>query len=206
MDGEGDNDNPRATKKRRKEKQWIDLTVGKNKAKGEKILALLSAAAASIEDVLHCMNTCLSENSNFRRLTWTRKDRFYVTSYHARSLIEAALENVTRLVIPFSFSLVHLLYPNFQNFVKEVEDVLKVEFVSDNLKSELEKVDKKKKKQSKRKKSLKFKGRAKELGQERIAINIAQREVFYSSIEFHSTCLCIGEPEVQRFEQLPPPQ
>lgn len=88
----------RPTKRRRREKQWIDLSNKKHALKGEKIKALVEAAAHSIEDVLHCMNTCLSENSNFRRLTWTRKDRFYVRSYEARSLIEAALENVTREV------------------------------------------------------------------------------------------------------------
>ena len=86
-------------------KQWINLTLAKNKNKAEKIQALLTAAADSAEDILHCMNTCLSENSNFRRLTWTRKDRFYVTSYHARSLIEAALENVLRIVHDLSLSL-----------------------------------------------------------------------------------------------------
>lgn len=80
--------------------------------------------------------------------------------------------------LPFSFSFVHLLEPYFQNFVKEVEDVMKVEFVSDKLKSVLKGIDKKKEKQSKRKKSLKYKGREKELGEQRIAINIAQREVY----------------------------
>lgn len=98
VDGE-DASNPRATKKRRKAKQWIDLSLEKNKKKAAKIKSLLVAAADSAEDILHCMNTCLSENSNFRRLTWTRKDRFYVTSFHARSLIEAALENVKRSVL-----------------------------------------------------------------------------------------------------------
>jgi hypothetical protein len=57
-----------------------------------------------------------------------------------------------------------------------------VEFVSDKLKSVLLGIDKKKEKQSIRKKSLKHKGREKELGELRIAINIAQREVSnYSS-------------------------
>ena len=81
-----------------------------------------------------------------------------------------------------------------------------VEFVSDKLKSVLIGIDKKKEKQSKRKKSLKHKGREKELGEQRIAINIAQREVFSHFTESQSTCLRIGEPEVQRIQQLPPPQ
>ena len=61
---------------------------------------------------------------------------------------------------------------------------MRVEFVSDKLKSVLKVIDKKKEKQSKRKKSLKYKGREKELGEQRIAINIAQREVFYSLFNF----------------------
>ena len=61
--------------------------------------------------------------------------------------------------------------------MKEVEEVMGVTFVSDKVRGILEGIDKRKKKQSKRKKSLKFKGRAKELGELRIGINIAQREV-----------------------------
>lgn len=86
VDDEAASSQGRPTKRRRHEKQWIDMSNKRHALKGEKIKAL-DAAAHSIEDVLHCMNTCLSENSNFRRLTWTRKDRFYMRSYKARSLI-----------------------------------------------------------------------------------------------------------------------
>ena len=58
---------------------------------------------------------------------------------------------------------------------------MKVKFVSEKVKNLLSGIDSRKEKQSKRKKSLKYKGRAKELGEQRIAINIAQREVSYPS-------------------------
>src|SRR5699024_2698918 len=58
--------------------------------------------AEGIDKVLYCMNTCMVENSNIRRLKWLRKDRFYYRSYEARSMLSAMLENLTYVVICFN--------------------------------------------------------------------------------------------------------
>ena len=84
--------------------------------------------------------------------------------------------------------------------------MMEVKFVSEKLKNVLSGIDRRKEQQSKRKKSLNYKGRAKELGELRIAINIAQREVplpvRFLSLPFSPK----GQSEVQTVQQLPPSQ
>ena len=84
-------------KVRREAKRWLDIDNDAKEAEfASKIRPLLQLAGESASDVLFGLNTCLAECSHSRRLVFCRKDRFYYSSYEARSLLSAVLENVKR--------------------------------------------------------------------------------------------------------------
>ena len=87
-------------KMRYRHKYWLDINnKATDKKKWESIQYILRLASERIEDVLHCMNTCLVECSNFRRLKFLRKDRFYYSSFAARSFLSALSEDLSSLSI-----------------------------------------------------------------------------------------------------------
>jgi hypothetical protein len=86
-----------AVKVRKKAKMWLDVRIEKEKKMVEKMKRLTKMAGDCVSDVLFGLNTCLSECSNARRLVFCRKDRFYYSSYEARSLLSAVLENLDRV-------------------------------------------------------------------------------------------------------------
>jgi hypothetical protein len=83
-------------KRKRTMKIWLDLNVPRDKAKAEALKTMMEAAVERVDEVLYAMNTCLVECSNWRRLVFLRKDRCYVSSYNARSMLAALLENLSR--------------------------------------------------------------------------------------------------------------
>ncbi len=90
-----------------------------------------------------------------------RKDRFYYSSYEARSLLSAALENVSRA------ELYERIFQHFNlSFEQRDEKVLEV----------LEQQDNKKGRDSTRKRSLEFKTRQSQISKSRFEENIAAAE------------------------------
>jgi hypothetical protein len=122
---------------------------------------LLNLAGESATDVLFGLNTCLAECSHSRRLVFCRKDRFYYSSYEARSVLSAALENVSRA---------ELYERVFQHFG------LCFDQRDDNVLEVLERQDSKKVRDSTRKRSLEFKTRQSQISKSRIEENIAAAE------------------------------
>ena len=86
-----------SVKVRKKSKMWLDVTNEKEKEMVEKMKKFTKLAGDCASDVLFGLNTCLSECSNARRLVFCRKDRFYYSTYEARSLLSAVLENLDRV-------------------------------------------------------------------------------------------------------------
>ncbi len=145
-------------KKRKEVKKWLDEKNEKEKKFIEKMTPLFESAKDCVSDVLFGLNTCLSECSNSRRLVFCRKDRFYYSSYEARSLISAVLENIDRS------ALFEKIYEYFG---------LKFDSKDESVMNSLKKVDNKKIKDSERKKSLEYKTRQAEISKKRIEENIS---------------------------------
>jgi hypothetical protein len=148
-------------KVRKEAKKWLDRNIEKEKDFITKMQPLFQEAKRTASDVLFGLNTCLSECINSRRLVFCRKDRFYYSSYEARSLISAVLENVGKT---------DLFKRLFQHFGIELDAE------DENCIAELELQDKKGGKHSKRKKSLEFTTRQAVLSKRRIAVNIEATE------------------------------
>src|SRR4029079_11256181 len=155
-------ENVEGAKVRREPKCWLDI-ANNSKAAGfaEKMKPLLNLAGESASDVLFGLNTCLAECSHSRRLVFCHKDRFYYSSYEVRSLLSAALENVSRA------ELYEQIFQHFNlSFKQRDEKVLEV----------LEQQDNKKGRDSTRKRSLEFKTRQSQISKSRIEENIAAAE------------------------------
>jgi hypothetical protein len=158
-DAEGNVD---GAKVRREPKRWLDIANNSKEAEfAEKMKPLLNLAGESATDVLFGLNTCLAECSHSRRLVFCRKDRFYYSSYEARSVLSAALENVSRA---------ELYERVFQHFG------LCFDQRDDNVLEVLERQDSKKVRDSTRKRSLEFKTRQSQISKSRIEENIAAAE------------------------------
>jgi hypothetical protein len=155
-----DRNNPNV-KIRREAKRWLN----QQNQKEAKFIALMKPlfldAGRTAGNVLFGLNTCLSECSNFRRLVFCRKDRFYYSSYEARSLISAVLENTTRA------DLFKRLFDHF-GLVLGDDDAKSIQ--------KLEQQDKLKEKHGERKASLDYKMRQAELAKKRIESNAEAKQ------------------------------
>jgi Mutator-like transposase/Ulp1 protease family, C-terminal catalytic domain len=157
-----------SVKKRKEPKRWLDVGNAKERGFIEKMTPLFREAGDSASDVLFGLNTCMSECSNSRRLVFCRKDRFYYSSYEARSLISAVLENIER---------VHLYERLFNHFGLILDDKDEKSMVA------LSKQDERKAKDSERKKSREFKERQAVISKSRIAHNIAASQASHDRRE-----------------------
>jgi rRNA maturation protein Rpf1 len=155
-------ENVDGVKMRREPKRWLDTANNSKEADfAVKMKPLINLAGESATDVLFGLNTCLAECSHSRRLVFCRKDRFYYSSYEARSVLSAALENVSRA------ELYERIFQHFNLLFDQRDDkVLEV----------LEQQDNKKVRDSTRKRSLDFKTRQSQISKSRIEENIAAAE------------------------------
>ena len=158
-------------KLRYRHKRWLDIANNEmDKQKWNSIQYILILAADRIEDVLHCINTCLVECSNFRRLKYLRKDRFYYSSFAARSYLSALSEDQTAF---FIFKLIAKqvkldinTYKSKQwgDFWKDVKELLEIKEGT-------------KKRRRRRKSSKMFKMRHAQLSKIKLEINLANSNV-----------------------------
>jgi hypothetical protein len=74
-------------------KKFLNNTKPKEKQLLEQLTTLVDVARQNASYVLWALNTCAAEGSNFRRLVFCRKDRFFYASYTARSCLSTLVEN-----------------------------------------------------------------------------------------------------------------
>ena len=77
-------------------KIFLNVQKRMEKKLADKMKPLLELMGRLAPSLLTGINTCMSENTNWRRLVFVRKDRFYPSTYDARSLVSALLETLTR--------------------------------------------------------------------------------------------------------------
>jgi hypothetical protein len=91
--GDGDGENQGNAKRRFVAKKILDSAKPREKQLLEQLTTLVDVARQNASYVLWALNTCAAEGSNFRRLVFCRKDRFFYASYTARSCLSTLVEN-----------------------------------------------------------------------------------------------------------------
>jgi hypothetical protein len=89
----GDGDSDRNAKRRFVPKKILNGAKPREKQLLEQLTTLVDVARQNASYVLWALNTCAAEGSNFRRLVFCRKDRFFYASYTARSCLSTLVEN-----------------------------------------------------------------------------------------------------------------
>lgn len=134
----GDEDPPDGAKMRYTKKQYLDNSKPKEQLMIRQLEYLMGAAEKTASQVLWALNTCMSENSNSRRLRFCRKDRFFFASYIARSCLSTLLENL-----------------GYKNTYELLSEALGLK-LSDGVLGAMEKLEQDSKYHSERKKSAKY--------------------------------------------------
>jgi len=89
----GDGEIEGNVKRRFVPKKILDIGKPREKQLLEQLTTLVDVARQNASYVLWALNTCAAEGSNFRRLVFCRKDRFFYASYTARSCLSTLVEN-----------------------------------------------------------------------------------------------------------------
>jgi hypothetical protein len=89
----GDGESERNAKRRFVPKKILNGAKPREKQLLEQLATLVDVARQNASYVLWALNTCAAEGSNFRRLVFCRKDRFFYASYTARSCLSTLVEN-----------------------------------------------------------------------------------------------------------------
>jgi hypothetical protein len=105
-----DNSEPGMVKIRRVSKKYFNLENKKDLASWRKIVAVLERFEDSCEMILFAVDTCMSENSNRRRIVFLPKDKVFLRTYQVRSLLSAMLEIFARAQL-YEMILAHLNLP-----------------------------------------------------------------------------------------------
>ena len=77
---------------KQRKKFFFNVNCPEDMKKWAELVPILEKGGSQVDEVLWLLNTTRSENSNFRRLSYMRKDRFYPSAYEILSLCSALKE------------------------------------------------------------------------------------------------------------------